>query len=362
MQVQHIDTTAQLNELETEWLALPLPSPMQSPNWLATWWETYGGGNRQLSTLALRFDGQLVGLAPLYIDTTDQTLRWLGDGRVCSDHQTLIVDPNHVETSTTAVAEWLLQSDAAHWRQLRLEAVNHNDAALRQLIDKLEAAGCPLSQREEPGSCYIDLPATWDEYLASVSKNHRKRTRRAYKESFVSGRARVDVYRSAEECLSAFDTLVRLHNDRRTALGEAGAFEDAQFLHFHRLAVQRLANANAVQLTLLSVDDEPVAAEYVLENNDTQFAYQGGLSAAGEAISAGNLSMLWQLKNAIERGQQRLDLLRGLEKYKFSWGAKHCPATTYLVRRPSRTAHVAAMCDNAWGKAKRLKRKLLTTS
>jgi len=358
MQVEVITNASELIALAPAWNQLPLPSPMQSPVWLTTWWETYGGGTRQLSTLALYNGQQLVGIAPLYIDTSDKTLRWLGDGRVCSDHQTLLVDPQLADAATTAIANWLLDNDSTVWRQFRLEAVDQDDSTLQLLVEKLTAAECPVSQREEPGSCYIDLPDSWAAFLSNVSKNHRKRLRRYYKDFFATGRATVLTCTTPDECLSAFDTLVRLHNDRRTALGEAGAFEDPQFLHFHRTAVERLAKSNQVRLSTLSVDGQPMAAEYVLQDSETQFAYQGGLSAAGEEISAGGLSMLWQVKQAIEAGHKRLDLLRGVEKYKFSWDAKHRPAATFVVRQPTRTARVAALCETAWRGAKQVRRSL----
>lgn len=358
MQVEVITHSNELNDLATAWNQLPLPSPMQAPAWLTTWWETYGGGNRQLCTLGFYHDQQLVGLAPLYIDTTDKTLRWLGDGRVCSDHQTLLVEQQHADAVTTAMVNWLIESDSTVWRQLRLEAVNDDDSTLQLLLEKLTAADCPVNEREEPGSCYINLPEDWESFLRNVSKNHRKRLRRYYKEYFDTGRATVETLSEANECLNAFDTLVRLHNDRRTTLGEAGAFEDPQFLHFHRTVVERIAELEQVRLSILSVDGQPMAAEYVLHAGESVFAYQGGLSAAGEQVSAGGLSMLWQVKQAIEAGHTQFDLLRGVEPYKFSWDAKHRPATTYVVRQPTRTARFAAFCETAYSGAKRVRRSL----
>ena len=68
LDVEVITTTAELEALEPEWLALwrqcPAATPFQSPAWLIPWWRHLGQGD--LWVLALRHRGRLAGLAPLY--------------------------------------------------------------------------------------------------------------------------------------------------------------------------------------------------------------------------------------------------------------------------------------------------------
>jgi CelD/BcsL family acetyltransferase involved in cellulose biosynthesis len=97
-----------------------------------------------------------------------------------------------------------------------------------------------------------------------------------------------------------------------------------------------------LHLSLLELDGEPVAIDYALQDpvgkgSNAVYAYQGGISAAGLQADAGHLSFLAVARAAMESGRTRLDLLRGDEPYKLSWGAKRRPSYT-LHARPRDTA------------------------
>lgn len=354
MRLDVVRNADQLAPLREEWGQLSAPSPMQSHPWLATWWEVYGGASRELFTVTAREGDHLVGVAPWYRDRRG-ALRMLGDGRVCSDHATLLAAPGYAAAFTSRLAAWLLQKPSSAWRRLSLESLDADDVACGGFVSQATAGGCLQSNRQEPGACHIDLPATWDEYLAGVSKNHRKRCRRWTREFFDTGRAEVRVAEQPEACLAALDTLAKLHGSRRDALGDEGVFADPRFARFHRRVVPRLAAVGGVQLRTLYVDGQAVAAEYLLQDAQTWYAYQSGLSPQGEALSAGNLSILAMLRDVIACGCRRFDLLRGDEPYKFSWGAVHTPAATVTLRRPTLAGRVGVLRDAARQAARRVR-------
>src|SRR5918912_3404648 len=69
LDIEVVTTAEALERLRPEWSALwarcPTATLFQSPAWLIPWWRHIGEGD--LCTLALRYAGRLVGLAPLYI-------------------------------------------------------------------------------------------------------------------------------------------------------------------------------------------------------------------------------------------------------------------------------------------------------
>lgn len=364
MQLDTVTDLERLSALGDQWNSLALPSPMQSFKWLAKWWESYADASRELLVVVARQDGDVVGIAPWYVENrrSRQILRWLGDGDVCSDHGTLLANESTVQEFTAQLAGWLLQSAGELWDELVLDSIDEDDASCRLLVETLAEAGCPQVERHEPGSCYVELPPTMDEYLMSVSKNHRKRCRKWEKTYFQTGRAQVRVATTADDCLAQWQTLVELHNARRSELGEQGAFQDATFAEFHQQVIPKLAEVGKVQLRVLEVDGEAVAVEYVLCDGDTWYAYQSGMSKAGEELSAGSLSVLKLVEDAIAAGCQRLDLLRGTESYKFSWGAVHRPAHTVVLRQPTTMARLLTLGDSTWVAAKRLRRSFVQTT
>jgi len=355
MRTQLIRRTDELEAIADQWRGLTLPSPLQSPDWLIPWWQVYGGGNRELAVLAVyENDGRLVGLCPWYVETrpTGRSLRWLGDGAACSDHAGIGFARNAAPDVTGTIVDWILHADPRCWSRMTLEAVDADNRLLEPLVSGVERRGWLITTRAEPGSCSIALPQSWDDYLMMVSKNHRKRCRKWQREFFDTGRARVEVATEPADAFAAFEQLVLLHNRRRQSAGSCGAFEDARFLRFHQLAIHRLARRGAVQLRLLRVDGQLVAAEYLLVDDDALYAYQSGLCDVGAAVSAGSLSILSLVRSAIDEGRSRVDLLRGAEPYKLSWGAVHRPAQTIIARRPTMAGLLQTCFDNALHQAR----------
>lgn len=362
MRIEVIQTLEEFEALSEQWNRLRIPSPMQSHAWLSTWWSVYRAPHRQLQMAVVRDHNAVVAVAPLYIETGRFGQRWrlLGDGKTCSDHTSLLVDPHFSTLAVEELVDWFGQRNRFQSCPLHLESINADDCLLNTFTQQMLDTGGLVTDQQQAGSAFVNLPESWDEYLMSVSKNHRKRCRRWDKEFFQSNRASVEVATDPDHCLQAWTTLVELHNTRRTELGQTGAFEDPLFADFHRQAIPRLAAADALQLRILRIDSQPVAAEYLLVDDRAWFAYQSGMNHPGQQLGAGNLSIMAMLRDAIDSGVAKFDLLRGAEPYKFSWGAVHLPAITRTLRRPSASAHLATLGDSAWQAARQVKSKLVS--
>lgn len=349
MNLEALTTLGALRRIEPEWRALSLPSPMQSPAWLVSWWEAFGEDDPtcELATLALRDDaGVLLGLAPWYArrrPLAGPTLRLLGDGRASTDHQTLLCrTPEDEPAVVTAVAEWLTDTAGDAWRRLRFEALDADNRAMNHLERLLVEAGLDTERINDLGSFPAamiagDAEPTWDNYLATLSKNRRKKLRRWERDWFDTGRATVRVAGSEADRQGLWPELVGLHRERREAMGCEGVFDEPRFDRFQRLASERLLAEGQLHLSLLEIDGRPAAIDYALQDATAIYAYQGGIAPAALDQDAGHLSLMAMARSALESGRTRLDLLRGDEPYKLSWGATHRPATT-LHARPRDTA------------------------
>lgn len=338
MQLQLISSLESLRQIEEEWNQLPLPSPLQSPAWLISWWEAYGESDPQfkLSVLAVWDEGRLAGIAPFYLKShpyLGKTLRWLGDGRASTDHSTILVASAEDEPAiVTAVANWIVEGVTKRWQRLRLEAIDRGDRACEQLCRLLEEANLDTEWINDVGSLPAPLADDWESYLGSLSKNRRKKFRRWVRDWFDTARASVEVVTTEEQRKAMWPLLMKLHNERREGMGKEGVFTCEKFHQFHLLASEKLLADGKLYMALLRLDGEPVAIEYAPQDGHAIYAYQGGISSKGLENDAGHLSMIAMVKHAIESGRVCFDLLRGDEPYKSSWRAEHLPARTLHVR------------------------------
>jgi CelD/BcsL family acetyltransferase involved in cellulose biosynthesis len=365
MTIALISTWNELLPLETQWNALAGDLPFRSWDWLATWWKHYGAGStdtpdnglpqsgqRQLYVLAAYGNGdQLIGIAPWYLDRTvihGNVVRWLGSGEVCSDHLSLICMPENRQQVATAIAHELTTS-CDDWDRIDLSAVDANDQGVAELVAALEEHDCIVS-RHAANSCWVlELPASWDDYLASISKSHRKQLRQLERRVLESERARWHQVTSASELPATWNILVDLHQRRRKSLGEPGCFASRLFHDFHREATERLLARGQLRLSSFELDGSPAAAEYHLADASTTYAYQGGVDPDRLAEEPGRLSTILCLRAAIAEGHTRMDFLRGDEPYKAHWRAAPQPTFDYRIIPNRRLARLRGRVLNVTG-------------
>jgi CelD/BcsL family acetyltransferase involved in cellulose biosynthesis len=369
MQVACITRWEQLAGLAPHWNALAKGVPFRSWCWLAAWWRHYGGSvgrpGRRLFVLAV-YDAEtrLVGLAPWYIDShavRGGVVRFLGSGDVCSDYLSILALAGQEEQIAAALADWLCGdslADGRHaWNALSLRGIDAEDGITRHFITAMQARGS-LAWREPGANCWrIHLPATWDDYLATLSKSHRKQLRRLQKRWFETGRATLRLVRNEDDLGRGLTILADLHQRRRQALGQPGRFADASFAAFHREAAGQLLRQGSLHLAWVELDGHAVAAEYQVSGSDVVYAYQSGVDPTALNVEPGRLIMMATLRRAIEEGYRAFDLLRGDEPYKPHWRAQPRPSVHVTVL-PGRGADwlkhgasVARQHVRAWVKA-----------
>ena len=76
---------------------------------------------------------------------------------------------------------------------------------------------------------------------------------------------------------------------------------------------------------MLDLNAAPVAVSMCFDYNDTLHLYNSGFDPRYRALSAGLLCKVLSLKDAIERGRQKYDFLKGAETYKYRLGGREVP-------------------------------------
>ena len=370
MQVFRFLTLDALAPLARSWDRLARGVPFRSWAWLSAWWRHYGegmpGATSSLYVLGLvDRAGQLAGVAPWYLrrcPARGRVLRWLGSGEVCSEYLSVLCQPEQEEEVAESLADWLTsaKADAAdgpsiadRWDLLELSDVQAQDSAVGRLADALEARGCSVHRRPGPPCWRIELPATWQHYLAMLAKDHRKQVRRIEQRLFSTGRAVMRSVCDEAELPHGQSVLVTLHQRRRGRLGQPGCFASSRFAAFHGEVMRELLRSGHLGLHWIELDGTPIAAEYHLLGFEAVYAYQSGMDPDASGIGPGNVAHVATIRHAIERGYRVFDFLRGDEPYKAHWRARPHAILEIDVVSPRITARLRHRIWRAGREARR---------
>ena len=172
---------------------------------------------------------------------------------------------------------------------------------------------------------------SWDEFLASKSKNFRdqvrRRERKLAKSHELSFRL-TDAARLDED----MGTLLRLHSARWE--DESAAFEP-ELEAFHRDFAAVALERGWLRLWLAEVDGSPVAAWYGLRYADCECFYQSGRDPAWDDHSVGFILLAHTIRSAFEDGMREYRFLRGGDAYKGRFADADPGVETILVGRGS---------------------------
>jgi CelD/BcsL family acetyltransferase involved in cellulose biosynthesis len=350
----------QLAPLRADWDRLAGDAPFRQFDWAQAWWESFGLPRRELFVLVIRSaDEQVVGIAPWYREHSlvhGDTLAFLGDEKACGDDLSLLVDPAATHETIVALADWL-HAQAVEWDQLRWDGVTCGDPRLKALADLLTEDGSRVVHRADASRWVLDLPPTWDDYVASLGQGTRRIVRKALATLADPG-AQIELVqpRSVGELDDLFTKLVVLHQQRWTADGEPGVFACPQFTAFLTDVAQRWYRDDRLRLNLLQVAGVPAAATLSVHLGSTTHVYLLGRDPQFDAIRPGWMLNALTIRAGIEGGVQRFDFLRGDEPYKARLGARpvgQCHLRVTSTGKLNRLRFATASLRNAAADAKR---------
>ncbi len=364
--VSVVDSFEALRSLRDDWDGLidasRSPSICLSWEWLHTWWEVFFDCGVGLQVLLVHEGDRVVGLAPFFLQKHRafgflpvRTLRFLGTGEpereeVASEYLDIVALRGWEEHVVKAV--WAHLRDQRSWDQLVCNDVLEDSLVMTMLYPSAVGDRHRVSD-EEVGIRYsVDLPPTWDAYLATLDKGSAKRL--AYKRRKLERAGRV-VERTVEtpqEFERGFDELVRLHTARWTSRGAQGVFASSRFTAYHKRLALALLPRGILKMRLLSLDDVNVAVLYNFRYHGTEYFYQGGFDVANAAkYSPGLLAHVYAIVDAIQCRLQRYDFMKGRTvSYKAEYGCLEQPM--HEVRVFSRTLRGRLLALECWGRTR----------
>jgi CelD/BcsL family acetyltransferase involved in cellulose biosynthesis len=223
---------------------------------------------------------------------------------------------------------------AAHWDRRINEVVLHNiraSAALRKGLPPLvEEAGFTCVEAEFDAAPTIELPASWDEYLATLDAHERKEIRRKLNKAETKGGATLTRATDPADVPRALNTALDL---MQLAGGEKGESIRQYVRPLLTEAGPPLIAGGRMELLTLSIEGRPAGCLIQFPTPAGVMLYNSGHDPALREWSPGVVALAMAIREAIARGAKTYDLLRGREPYKYRLGAVDRPLYRVTLRR-----------------------------
>lgn len=326
--------------LEAEWAELlaasRLPTPFHSLDWLRAW--ELGPGRSRRPHVFLLYDGNdLVGALPLTRSKLPwRTLRSMAAG--VSDYLHPLVRPGYEAAFVAAFLEHV--GGSGRGDLLDLHQIREGDPLLSAL---------PASSLTEQATCLVlDLPGSYEAYLATLGKSLRYDAQGLQRERMRKLRARVRFAETAEDAERFLACFFRLHARRWLRRGLPGAFLFRGTRAMHRHFVVEALRNDRLRLSVLEVEDQPIGALYSMREERTYFFYQSGFDPRFAGLSPGSILVGETIRRAISEGATTFDFLRGDEPYKRRWRPQRVLTNWRIIKRLS---SVLGAAGEAWNRA-----------
>lgn len=299
------------------WAHLSERTPFLSLEWHAAWWHALGDGTPEI--VVVRDGGSAAAIAPL-VRRANGSVWFSGDEE--TDVLGVVGDSS---AASEAVARYL----AREARAIDLRYVPAGAPLLEVAPRVLREAGWNVDLAPLVVSPRVSLPATFDAYLASLSKKDRHELRRKLRKLEESGRVSFS-YIAPAELDRAMDRFVAWH---RRAPGEKATFMTARMERYFRSLAGAGTTAGWLRQGELALDGRPLAMLFAVEEDGVLSAYNSAIEPDALALSPGVLLHAYAIRDAIARRLRTYDLLRGDERYKYDLGGHDVVLWRLAARR-----------------------------
>jgi CelD/BcsL family acetyltransferase involved in cellulose biosynthesis len=334
----------------------------QSWTWNWYWWRSYKWLKSPF-ILVKQVQKEPTLIAPFFITKNYLALpiklvSFIGTGQ--ADYGNILFNPS-VSHCVEDLFTFLAKSTS--WDVIDLHQVNE-DSHLYQWLRK-QVSDLPFKvtflPQDRVYKCF--LPASWSEYLTSLSKKfrfninyYRRRLERDYEVDLIEASQYSDIKQ-------AINRFFLLHSRRLLSKKKPGLFLSPWFKKFHFNLIRALSSSEKLALIFLKVEGREVATLYGFREGKTFFYYLGGFDPKWGRLSVATVLLAETIKRCIDEKLEVFDFLRGDEPYKQRWQAR--PSTNWrilIVRENARSKIVQYLLERENSLIKRAKASLSSGS
>jgi CelD/BcsL family acetyltransferase involved in cellulose biosynthesis len=295
----------------------PAGTIFHTPDFLKLYWEEFGEEPEHL-LLAFGEDDAGAQVAAAAFELIGDTLRFLG-GTEVTDYMGPVGTPDARAGFAHELWAGLLARD--DWREADLRGLHENSAWLSELREAAAGHGLAVEATDDQNGVapVLDLPSTWDEYLAQIpSKLRHEIRRKAKKLEAEAGPFRIETA-TEETLLPLLDRFVELH---RMSEGPKGVFMVPGMEIFFRRLGQTFCEQGVFRLSFIRVREELAAGTIGFSFDGTYSLYNSAFDRKWQQLAPGMVLVAEDIRQAIEEGSAVFDFLKGDYAYKYRFGAR----------------------------------------
>jgi CelD/BcsL family acetyltransferase involved in cellulose biosynthesis len=342
----HDNIESVLPEWEELFRADPEATPFTSPQWARAWWRTFGGSGRPW-IVAVRENGQLVGLAP-FILRRRGPLRVLGRPGSHPSQDVLAPSQLRPDVAETVAAE--IVSRRKEWDLMAVSCFPEDSAIERSMRQR----GLRLRQRRTATYPRIELPGSFDEYLATLPRKRRSNLRRHLRrlDDGELELRRVSEPAAIGAAIDRWHTLKLNWWEAKEDTEIHAAQRGPGFAGFLRDLMLLMIPAGLGEVWELRHSGQVVGVEISLLDRRTFYSWEGGHDLGVAHLGPGKVAIGEGIRVSIAAGRRYYDMMRGGESYKYWYGARDRESHALLVGNERLTSRATLL---AMGPRERLR-------
>jgi CelD/BcsL family acetyltransferase involved in cellulose biosynthesis len=306
----------------------PAGTFFHSPDYLKIYWEEFGEQPEHLLLAFAEEDGG-AQIGACAFERIGSTLRFLG-GTEVTDYMGPVALPDRQDAVAKELWAALLARD--DWSDADLRSLPEDRPWLGLLREAALAQGLSVEEVEDQNGVapFLQLPPTWDEYLAGLSSKLRHEIKRKAKKLETDAGA-FEIVTAAAETLNPFlDRFVDLH---RMSEGPKGVFMQPGMEIFFRRLGETFIAPGIFHLTFIQIDGEKHAGTIGFRFRGTFYLYNSAFSRNLQQLAPGMVLVGEDIRHAIEDGCTGFDMLKGDYAYKYRFGAEPRAIKRLIVTR-----------------------------
>ncbi len=297
-------------------------SPFTLPSWMSTWWRHFRAGKEPYIAV-VRDDSRPIGVAPLQVENGVASL--VGSDNVC-DYLDFVPSNGLEEKFFTVLLDDLRKQGIT---EMDLGLLRPDSSVVTVLEPLARQKGLHTSLKQEDVSSEMELPPTFDEYLATLNTKQRHEVRRKLRRLNEAGQVEYHYIDNRDALQTNFDLFLRLFSMARE---DKARFMTPEMEAFFRSLARATAEMGILRLGLLELDSRPAAMVMCFDYNNTVYLYNSGYDPELDSLSVGLLSKVLCIRESIQQGKRRFEFLKGNEVYKERLGGKEIPLYRCRIR------------------------------